>query len=413
MDSNRTLVTPRDPLARLPPPRPPTPWGPLLAALCAGGIAAFAALVASGRFGPKRLPVSLEPPIVVDAPSASASASPSAPPPDIAEEAAAQDALRKLARPTVDLLAWSNDPELREDDCALVVPPPRAGDVVRLRPGVGCTVVAVNGQRVDPTAAREPFAFPPFRAGLNWVRVQTTLGRQVLGFAEVPPDRRCGELQSDALPEEEAAYAQLRFALYPPLSYPGADRPGAMKLLASLPVGQDGMIRRFGRAWIELACGLHDLGHGTEMSMISAMQGETIWSRPETRRLSRDYLDEIQALLTAHPRRDRLWLGLAWQLRWGDAWDGARTAFAQALALDPRAGWSWFELARWEREMVALDHRKDPRTKEMLEDQSLQHFRIAVRRVTGKDAPGLQSVLASAAAHIKDLENRHAKHRHW
>lgn len=373
--------------------------------LIAGGLAGLATIaLASWRtrpFEPKVIP-------------ASVGATPSAAlvPVEIAEEVAAHEVLRKLARPTVDLLAWSNDPDVREDDCALVVPPPRPGDVVRVRPGAGCRVISVNGQRVEPDAANAPFAFPPFRPGLNWIRVETTLGRSVLGFAEVPADRKCGELADASTPEEIQAYEQLRHVLYPPATSPGADRVGAMKVLHDLPEGQDRAIRRFGRAWIDLCCGLHELGHGTEMSALAAMQGQPIWSRPETRSLSRAYLDEVQALIKLHPNRERLWLGLGWQLRWGQAWDAARASFSHALALNPKSGWSWFEVARWEREMVALENRRDPRTKDMLEDQSLQHFRLALRHIAGGSGPGLQSVIDIANANIRDLEARHARHHH-
>jgi hypothetical protein len=90
----------------------------------------------------------------------------------------------------------------------------------------------------------------------------------------------------------------------------------------------------------------------------------------------------------------------------------SRACFTHALALNPKSGWSWFEVARWEREMVTLENRRDPRTKDTLEDQSLSHFRLALRHIAGGSGPGLQSVIDIAHANIRDLEARHAKHRH-
>ena len=359
------------------------------------------------RLGPKRSGERIEQVATDLTPAATHSVSASAEAPsDLVDEAKALEVLRRLARPTVDLVAWSNDPEAREDDCVLMLPIPRPDDHVQLRPGTACELVSVNGKPIVGTAARDPIAFPPFRAGVNWVRVRTTLPRTVLGFAEVPEDRALGELPCDSTAAERDAYEMLRNVLYPPGATPGENRPEAVKTLLALPPGEAGLIRAYGQAWIDLACGLRDLGHGTEMTAFAAMEGSKMFLRQDVRAASRRYLDAVGNLLVAHPQRDAFWAGLGWQLRWGDAWDASRTAFAQALALEPRNGWTWFELARWEHEMLSFQHPKDPRTREAVGDQCLVHFRLALKHLQSRELLGVAQIVSHIRSNIVALERR-------
>ena len=329
---------------------------------------------------------------------------PPAPPPELQQEVRALEGWKRLARPTVDLVAWSRDPEAREDDCALMLPLPRSGDAVTLRPGAACEVLAVNGTPISGALATQPLAFPPFRAGLNWVRVRSTLPRAVLGSAEVPEDRAWHEQRGDTPDAERVSYAGLRHVLYPPGEMSGQDRAGALAVLDQLPPGEGGIVLAYGQAWVDLACGLADLGHGSPVAGMLAAEGTPLWHLPKTRAVSRTFLDRIQAQLERHPHRDYLWLGLAWQLRWGEAWDAARAGFAQALALEPRAGWTWFEMGRWESELALTPLQKDPRTRPAIERDELEHFRLARVHLTGHDQePGLLQILRLLDANIARL----------
>lgn len=324
-------------------------------------------------------------------------------------EVKAFEGLRRLARPTVDLVAWSRDGDARDDDCVLMLPPPRDGDRVTLRPGAGCDVIAINGRPVGADVVAAPVAFPPFRPGLNWVRVRTSLPRAVRGSAEVPADRESGEIQGDTPDEEWRAYEKLRYVLYPPVGEAGKEHLAALRVLETLPPGPDGLVRTFGRAWIEAAHGLHELGHGTEMVAVDAVGGSKLWDRPEVRRVAREYLDAIESLLIAHPRREYLWLGLAWQMRWGECWDAARAGFTHAAGLAPRAGWVWYETARWEADLVSFPSPRDPRTRSAVERDQLEHFRLSRRYLENHDEMGLKEVRTYVDNAIRVLGRRAQK----
>jgi hypothetical protein len=324
-------------------------------------------------------------------------------PPTEEEEAILE--LQRLAKPTIDLLVWSRDPRSTESDALLVLPPLAPDQEVVVRPGPGCELISVNDTRVAAETTR--FASPPMRAGLNWLRVRTTLPRKVLGSVDVPPDvPRARMPRGDATEDEQLFYERLRSVLYPARNAGGSDEAAARAGLAALPDTPGGVGKEFGTAWVELAVALFREGHGTAMMAFgSGGGGATIWENPEVLAASRAFMDRLQRLIERHPRRWYLWLGVAWQLRWGEAWDGARTAFVHAASLDPRCGWTWFEIARWERklEMDGVEKR-DPRTRVALARASLKHFKIAKRLLAGRTTEGLPAVREHIDGAIQVLE---------
>lgn len=320
------------------------------------------------------------------------------------EEEAALVELMKLGKPTIDLLVWSRDPQSTESDAVLVLPPLSPGREVVVRPGPGCELASVNGTAVDPATTR--LAAPPLRTGLNWLRVRTTLPRKVLGSVDVPADPPVGSVaKGDATEDEVDFYERLRNVLYPAHAAGGANEAAARAGLAALPDASGGLAKEFGGAWIELAVALFRQGHGTPMAALGTGAGASVWEDPAVLAASRQFMDRLQTLLEKHPRKWYLWLGLAWQLRWGEAWDQARAGFVHAAALDPGSGWTWFEIARWERKLESEGgHRRDPRTRVALARAALKHYRLARKHLTGHTVEGVDAVLLHIDEAIKLME---------
>ncbi|MBI4861182.1 MAG: hypothetical protein HY815_13130, partial [Candidatus Riflebacteria bacterium] len=279
-------------------------------------------------------------------------------------------------------------------ECPVVLREPPGDEPVRFTVPTNQEVVSVNGVSW-PTQT----ALSPFRVGLNWVRVNVTAGGSV--GVTVPNGR--GRLSMRPAVDGEAireldAYERLRALLYP-----RPDPSGARAMIETLMPEPDHPFRRLAFTWCELAPSMsRSFGISEALSSSAAVESSP-YLQPELLRLRRRYLDGLQPLIPRHGDRWYLWLGIAWQLRWGDQTDAAMSALLRALDLWPRCPWSWYELARWEfltwQEWQMRRTLFPQRSRRHFGRAALVHFELAERFMKERRNDGIDVV-------VRDIQDK-------